>query len=61
MTPEGAARWRSVYKLDTNRMGVLQLLCSIVREHIKGAPSFYSVLSVLLYSLCFIAGVVSVE
>ena len=55
------AQGRSVYKSDTNRMGVLQLLCSIVRERIKGTPSFCSVLSALLYSLWFIAGVVSVE
>ena len=37
---EDAARGRSVYKSDTNRMGVLQLLCSIVREQIKGAPMY---------------------
>ena len=55
------ARGRSVYKSDTNRMGVLQLLCIIVRERIKGAPSFCSVLSALFYSSCFIASVVSVE
>ena len=57
MTPEG----RVFITSDTNRMGVLQLLCSIVHEWTKGAPSFCSVLSILLYSSCFIAGVVSVE
>ena len=37
----------SVYKSDTNQMGMLQLLCSIVREWIKSALSLCSLLSVL--------------
>ena len=31
------AQGRSVYKSDTNRMDVLQLLCFMVHEQIKGA------------------------
>ena len=49
------ARGRNV---DTNQMSVLQLLCSIVREWIKGAPSLCLILSILLYSSCFTADVV---
>ena len=58
MMPKRDPRGHRVYKSDTNRMGVLQLLCSTVREWIKGGPSFCSVLSVLLYSSCFTTGVV---
>ena len=54
MTPKGATQGQSVYK---NRIGVLQSLCSIVRERIKGAPSLCLILS-LLYSSYFTASVV---
>ena len=36
---EGTTRGQSVYKSDTNQVGVLQLLSGIVCEQIKGTPS----------------------
>ena len=38
---EATAQGRSVCKSDANKMGVLQLFCSIVCEQIKGAPNMY--------------------
>ena len=46
---KGAARRWSIYKSDTNRMDVLQLLCFIVHERTKGALSLHLVWDIILY------------